>query len=336
MNKKVTIYEIAEELGVTVSTVSRALNNHPAISEVTKKAVLRIAEKLNYRPNKLASALKSGRSNIIGVIVPSIQSHFFASIIHSIEEELKASDYRIIVYQTKESVDSEINGVKTLMEAQVDGIMASLSLETDDVSHFEEFIKTKRPLILFDRTHTKLNVPTVTLDDFKAGYIATQHLIDKGYREIACITTLHQIGIFSERLKGYKAAMSDNGLTIKDDWIIFGGLSIKDGRFGAGKLMRSNFKPDAIIAGDDFTALGIIKKLGELQITPPNIGVIGFSNEVFSGYISPSLSTIDQHPNQMGSQSAKLFLSALSTSSKSFQKKIVITPSLVERESTAK
>lgn len=334
MKKKTTIYDIAKELNVTVSTVSRALSGFPAISDATRQAVFEAAKKLNYSPNKLASALKSGRTYIIGVIVPSVQAHFFASIIHSIEEGLKNSGYRIILYQSNESVASEINGVKTLLEAQVDGIMASLSLETEDVAHFEEVIKQHKPLILFDRVHEKLKVPTVTLDDFKAGYMATQHLIEQGFKNIAYVTTVHQIRIFNDRLKGYKAALTDNNLPINEEQIIFGGLSIKDGKFGADKLIRSENKPDAIIAADDFTALGVIQKLKEIDEPLPKIGVIGFANEAFSAYITPSLSTIDQHPNQMGAECAKLFLNTMQNKPNQKVNHVVIDPSLVEREST--
>lgn len=336
MKKKTTIYDIAQELNITVSTVSRALSGFPAISEATRNAVLATAKKLNYSPNRLASALKSGKTHIIGVIVPSVQAHFFASIIHSIEEGLKDSGYRVILYQSNESVKNEINGVKTLLEAQVDGIIASMSLETENVAHFEEVIKQQKPLLLFDRVHKNLNVPTVTLNDFKAGYMATQHLIDQGYKRIAFITTIHQIKIFNDRLMGYKAALADNNLPVNENMIVYGGLSIKDGRFGAGKLLRSAQKPDAIIAGDDFTALGVIKKLKETNLTPPQIGVIGFANEVFSAFITPSLSTIDQHANEMGYACAKMFLSMLQQDNP-YKKieHIVLEPAVVIRQSTA-
>ncbi|RDC56947.1 LacI family transcriptional regulator [Pedobacter chinensis] len=337
MKKKTTIYDIAKELNITVSTVSRALSGFPAISDATKKAVIETARKLNYSPNKLASALKSGKTHIIGVIVPSVQAHFFASIIHCIEDGLKDSGYRVIIYQSNESVENEINGVRTLLEAQVDGIMASMSLETQDVSHFAEIIKQNKPLILFDRVHDDLAVPTITLDDFRAGYLATQHLIDRGYKKIAFVTTVHQIKIFNDRLKGYKAALADNDLPVIDEHIIFGGLSIKDGRFGAGKLMRSANKPDAIVAGDDFTALGVIKKLKEIDETPPEVGVIGFANEAFSAYITPNLSTIDQHPSQIGRECAKMFLKMVHQESP-YKKieHIVLDPTVVERQSTGK
>jgi len=337
LNKKTTIYDIAKALNITVSTVSRALSGFPAISETTRKAVIETAEKLNYSPNKLASALKSGKTHIIGVIVPSVQAHFFASIIHCIEDGLKDSGYRVIIYQSNESVENEINGVKTLLEAQVDGIMASMSLETKDVSHFKEIVKQNKPLILFDRVDESLAVPTITLDDFKAGYVATQHLIDQGYSKIAFVTTIHQIKIFNDRLKGYKAALTANNLPVLDEHIVFGGLSIKDGRFGAGKLMRGENKPDAVVAGDDFTALGVIKKLKEINQTPPEVGVIGFANEAFSAYITPNLSTIDQHASQMGTECAKMFLKMINQEDP-YQniEHVVLDPTVVERQSTAK
>jgi LacI family transcriptional regulator len=335
LKKKTTIYDIAKELNITVSTVSRALSGFSAISETTREAVIAMAKKLNYSPNRLASALKSGKTYIIGVIVPSVQAHFFASIIHSIEEGLKNSGYRVILYQSNESVENEINGVKTLLEAQVDGIIASMSLETKDISHFSEIIKQNKPLVIFDRVNVNLNVPTITLDDFKAGYIATQYLIEKGYKNIAFITTIYQIKIFSDRLNGYKAALKDNNLPVLDTNIILGGLSIKDGRFGASKLMRLTQKPDAIIAGDDFTALGVIKKLKEIGEIPPKIGVIGFANEAFSAYITPNLSTIDQHANQMGSECAKMFLKMIQQENPYEDiKHVVLAPTLIERQST--
>ncbi|RBQ02619.1 LacI family DNA-binding transcriptional regulator [Pedobacter miscanthi] len=336
MKKKTTIYDIAKALNITVSTVSRALSGFPAISDTTRKAVVDMAKKLNYSPNKLASALKSGKTYIIGVIVPSVQAHFFASIIHCIEDGLKDSGYRVIIYQSNESVENEINGVRTLLEAQVDGIMASLSLETTDVSHFNEIIEQNKPLILFDRVNTGLKVPTITLDDFNAGYIATKHLIDKGFKKIAFVTTARQVKIFNDRLEGYKKALSDHNFPVINEHIVLGGLSIKDGRFGAGKLMRAN-KPDAIIAGDDFTALGVIQKLKEINETPPEIGVIGFANEAFSAYITPSLSTIDQHAAQMGKECAKMFLKMISQQHPYDKiEHVVLNPSIIERESTDK
>lgn len=335
MKKKATIYDIAKELNITVSTVSRALSGFPAISESTRQSVIDVAKKLNYSPNRLASALKSGKTFIVGVIVPSVQSQFFSSVIHSIEEGLKGSGYRIILYQSNESVENEINGVKTLLEAQVDGIVASISLETNEVTHFQEIIKQNKPLVLFDRISTKLKVPTVTLNDFRAGFLATRHLIDQGYKNIAFVTTGHQVQIFKDRLSGYREAMKINNLPVDDDQIIMGGLSIEDGKSGVEKLLLKGNIPDAIIAGDDFTALGVIKKLKEVDLVPPKIGVIGFANETFSAYITPGLSTVDQHPNQMGRDCAEMFLQMIKQNNPYDDiRHIVLEPTIVERQST--
>ena len=181
MAKKTTIYDIAKELNITVSTVSRALNNISTISESTREAVLDMAKKLNYRPNKVASSLTSGKTYIIGVLLPSAQIQFFASVIHALEKYLKSFGYSILLYQTNESLESEKNGISTLLEAQVDGIIASLSLETEqDISHFEKVKEEGKPLIIFDRTHDDLQSPTVKINDEQAGYLATKHLLDKG------------------------------------------------------------------------------------------------------------------------------------------------------------
>ncbi|MGF1923060.1 MAG: substrate-binding domain-containing protein, partial [Bacteroidia bacterium] len=208
-------------------------------------------------------------------------------------------------------------------------------LETEDVSHFREVIKQNKPLILFDRVDESLNVPTVTLNDFKAGFMAASHLIERGYKKIAFITTSHKIKIFSERLEGYKHALKLNNMPVIEEDIILGGLSIKDGRFGVSKLLRNEVRPDAIIAGDDFTALGAIKKLKEIGLAPPVIGVMGFANEVFSPYVTPSLSTVDQHPNLIGNECAKLFLDMIKQPNP-YDKisRIVVEPTIVDRQST--
>lgn len=337
LKKKTTIYDIAEALDVTVSTVSRALSGFPAISDATRKAVIEKAKELNYSPNRLASALKSGKTHIIGVIVPSVQTYFFATIIHCIEEVLKPHGYRVIIYQSNESLQDEINGVKTLLEAQVDGLMASISLETKDTSHFKEVIAQHKPLILFDRISEDLKVPTVTLNDFQAGYLATEHLIKQGYQRIALMSTLHQTKLFDDRLKGYHAALKEHHLPLLAEHQIFGGLSIEDGRVGTEKLMKLKEKPDALLAGDDFTALGASQKLEELGYTAPAVGVIGFSNESFSAYVSPRLSTVDQHPDQIGEACARLFLKMISQKNPYDEiPKVVIDPTIVERQSTFK
>ncbi|GHE33439.1 LacI family DNA-binding transcriptional regulator [Sphingobacterium griseoflavum] len=336
MAKKTTIYDIAKELNITVSTVSRALNNISTISERTRESVLEMAKKLNYRPNKVASSLTSGKTFIIGVLLPSAQIQFFASVIHSLEKYLKSFGYSILLYQTNESLESEKNGISTLLEAQVDGIIASLSLETQDLSHLGKVKEEGKPLIIFDRTHDDLLVPVVKIDDELAGYMATKHLLDQGYKKIAYITTKHHIKIFKERYDGYQKALEEAGLEAHAAYAIFGELTVDGGYLGTHQLLRLKERPDAIIGGDDYVALGIIKALHEHQITPPTIGVIGFANQNFSEHIIPSLSTIDQQAIQMGKECAKLFLKIIERkdSDDKEMEPVVLKPILLAREST--
>lgn len=336
MAKKTTVYDIAKELNITVSTVSRALNNISTISEATRKAVQETAIRLNYRPNKIASSLTSGKTYTIGVIIPSAQVQYFASVVHALETSLKSFGYSILLYQSNESLLSEKNGITTLLEAQVDGIVASMSLETKDPSHFEKVKEEGKPLIIFDRTHDDLQCAMVKIDDVRAGYIATKHLLDEGYRKIAYITTAHKIKIFNERYEGYLLALQEAGLPANPAYTISGNLTVDGGYIGTQQLLKLRERPDAIIGGDDYVALGIIKALHEKNITPPEIGVIGFANQNFSEHIIPSLSTIDQQALKIGAACATMFLKIIDQSldARAAQKPVVIEPLLLAREST--
>lgn len=337
MNKKTTIYDIARALGITVSTVSRALNNVPTISEATRQLVLAKAKELNYSVNKIASSLSSGKSNTIGVIVPTMQIHFFAEAVHSIEKELKKHNYSLLLYQSNESFTDEVNGVKTLLEAQVDGIIASLSLETQDIAHFQEVIKQGKCLIIFDRTHQDIAAPVVKLNDFEAGYLAAKHLIEQGYKKIGFITTNKEIAIFQDRFSGFEAALKEADLPQLDELIVKGELSIEAGIKGTEQILKSSVKPDAIIGGDDFTAVGIIQALKTAQIDIPETGVIGFANQTFSSFITPTLSSIDQQANKMGEECAKLFLQMVKQKDPYEDiQQVVLDPILIKRKSTCR
>ncbi|MCD8539772.1 MAG: LacI family transcriptional regulator [Leadbetterella sp.] len=336
MKKKVTIYDIARELNITVSTVSRALNDSRSISTDTKDLVRAMAQKLNYSPNKLAASLKSGKTFTIGVIVPSTRVQFFASVIHSIELTLKAAGYGILLYQTNESLENEKQGVKTLLEAQVDGIIASLSLETSgDISHFETVIRQGKALVLFDRTMENFNVPSVTLNDFQAGYIAAEHLLKKNFTNITFIAPPQKISIFKQRVEGCLAALQSYGVPIHENTVRYRTLSIEGGKAEIQSILDSCPLPDAIIAGDDFTALGVLKQLKERGVAPGRVAVMGFANEVFSEFITPSLTTIEQQPHKMGAECARIFLEMVKKKNPyENPEKVVLEPILVEREST--
>ncbi|MFC6999436.1 LacI family DNA-binding transcriptional regulator [Rufibacter roseus] len=340
---RITIHDIAKELNTSPSTVSKALNDHPSISVATKELIKTAAQNLNYKQNRLASSLRSGRTNIIGIVIPSSEIGFFAAVVHGIERLARTKGYNVLLFQSTENGEYEVEGIETLLQTSVDGIIASIAMETTNYDHFLEVKKRKVPLVLFDRTKDELKAPSVVVDDYKGAFMATEHLIQQGYNRIAHISGPQHIKIFNDRLCGYVDALRSNNLTVDDDLIQYGKNSVESGRMGAEYLFNSSKKPDAIFAAEDFTGLGAlqyIKKQGYKM--PEQIGMVGFGNESFSPYVTPSLSTIDQQAPQMGEEAFNLFLEALAQKNNSTAptleleqpKKIVLDPVLVVRESS--
>lgn len=335
--KKVTILDIAKELNVTFSTVARALNDHPAISAATKKAVRETAERMNYRQNKIASSLRSGRTNVIGVVVPSLRVTFFSSVVAGIEQVMNANGYNILLYQSNETLDQEKKGIETFLQSRVDGIIASISTETTDYGAFQEIIKRKTPLIFFDRTIEQLDMPSVTIDDYKGGFIATEHLIRQGYRRILHISADREISIFKERLRGYIDALEYYNIPVDEELIIKGNFSLEFGKSVIREAHLSGLKFDAVFALEDYTAMGVLQQLLEFKVKiPDEIGVIGFANEAFGSLVTPQLSTIDQQTLAMGKEVAKLFLKLKKDEMTGEEKleKIVLDPLLIIRASS--
>jgi LacI family transcriptional regulator len=334
---KATITDIARALNITPSTVSRALNGHTAISSSTKEAVRQVAKKLNYHPNRVASSLRLGRSRIVGVIIPSAEMNFFGSVVHGIEKIASENDYNVLIYQSNELEEIERKGVGTFLRSRVDGVLASISKETMNTAHFEEIKQQGVPLVLFDRVHEDLNVPAVSIDDFKGAFEATQHLIQQGCNRIAHIAGPQHVSIFRQRLNGYKEALRVNGFSIDEEFIVEGDLTIGAGYTTMGQLLRLPETPDGVFAVEDFSALGAMKALKEKGISiPGEVAVIGFANEAFGEHITPSLSTIDQQTIRMGEEAAKLYfeLSKDNTFYKKPPKKIVLNPVLLCRNSS--
>lgn len=327
MSLTVTIADIARKLNTTTGTVSRALNNHPAISEQTKKRVLKAAEKLNYRRNNVASSLRLGQTGLIGVIIPSAEINFFGSVVHGIESLANVHGYNVLIYQSNESSEQEQKGIETFLNARVDGIMVSMAKETNDYSHFLDAKKTRVPLIFFDRANDELQIDSVVIDDRKGGFLATQHLIGQGYKRIAHIAGPQHIHIFKERLEGYKSALQSNNITFDPALVYEGDVSIDAGRKAIQQFFTTAAAPDAAFAVEDFTALGAIKELKQRNISiPDEFGIIGFANESFGEHITPSLSTIDQQTVKMGKEAFSLMIDLIGqkgNSSKATQKKIL-------------
>lgn len=339
MRRRATISDIARQLKTTPATVSRALRDHPRISAQTKLKVNQLAEKLNFRINKVASSLRSGKTYVIGVMIPSAEINFFGSVVHGIESLANEEGYTVLIYQTNERREYEVKGLETFLSARVDGILVSVSKETQDYSHFEEIKKKGIPIVFFDRGNDELDISSVLIDDFRGAYIATRHLLQQGYRRIAHISGPLHMKAFSDRLKGYKKALQDNKIRYDPALLYSGDISIQAGKTGIGKLLDMKKPPDAVFAAEDFTALGVLKELKNRKIKiPGQFGVIGFANELFGEHITPSLSTIDQQTVKMGEESFRLVLGLISSKTNPGKnvKKVVLDPLLILRESSQK
>ena len=339
MSGKITIYDIAKKLNITAATVSRALNNNPKISEKTRKLVIETAAEMNYKQNKLALALKSGKSNNVGVIVPHIDRNFFASTIRGIEEELYPHGYQVIICQTHDIESKETEKINTLLNAQVDGILMSISNVTIEIDHIiNRVIQKNVPLIFFDRKKNIDGVSSVTINDFEGGYKATQHLIDQGCKRIAHLAGDRSFEIYKDRCSGYKKALIDNGIEFDEKYVVPTKSEVEDGKLAVKKLLKMKNPPDAIFSSSDFVALGAIQELKEQGIKiPEDFCVVGYSNEPFTKFMELSISSVDQSPLEMGKMAAKVFLEQVTNPGKvKIEKKVVLTPQLLVRKSSLK
>lgn len=339
MDQKTTIYDIAKALDITAATVSRALNNNPKISQVTRQLVLDTAAKMNYKQNRLAQSLRSGKSNNVGVIVPRIDSNFFASVIRGIEEELRPQGYHVIICQTQEDETRQIENITALLNAQVDGILMSISNVSAANDHVIKNVVDKNvPLIFFDRKKKMDGVSSVTINDFEGGYLATKNLIEQGCRRIAHLTGDQSLEIFENRHKGYQKALQDSGLPCNEEYVFQTKSSVDAGRQAVEKLLALNPPPDGIFSSSDFAALGAIQELKERGIKiPDDFCVFGFGNEPFTRFMELSISSVDQSPLEMGKMAAKVFLEQISnTDNIKIEKKVVLNPELHIRKSSTR
>lgn len=338
MSKKTTIYDIAKALNITAATVSRALNDNPRISKTTRALVLTTAAKMNYKQNRLAVALKSGKSKNVGVVVPYIDRNFFSSVIRGIEDELYPKGYHVIISQTHNDNEREMKIIQNLFNAQVDGVLISTSYSHTQREQFESLIKKNIPFIFFDR---KLNIPdlsSVTIDDYQGGFEATENLIEQGCKKIAHFRVNNDIEIYELRFQGYKDALLKHGLKFKPEYVIPIKSDMDAGMKAAEKLMQLSIPPDAIFSSTDTGLLGAVKYLQSLSIEIPNdFCVVGFSNEPFTQYMEPSISSIDQSPVEMGRMAARVFLEQMEdTDAIKIHKNVVLPAKLITRKSSTK
>jgi LacI family transcriptional regulator len=334
--EKTTIHDIARKLNITASTVSRALKDHPRISTETKKAVLKAAQKLNYQPNNIAAALRNGRSNIIGIIVPTADRSFFSSVVRGIEEVANTSKYNVMICQTYDSYEKEVATVEALLNARVDGIIASHAKGTVNFDHFVKVKERGIPLILFDRSNDELEVSHVVIDDYLGGYKATEHLIQQGCKRIAHFTNTRKISIYKERLRGYRDALIENGLIYDETLVVESDMQLEDGRKSMEYLLKNKMVVDGIFSASAYGILGAMQVLKEHKIRiPEDVALVGFSNEAFTSVTEPALTTIEQHSMRIGNAAAEIFLEEIAAGHEKFiPQKIVLKPELIVRGSS--
>lgn len=310
--RHVTIKDIARQLNISPSTVSRALRDHPDISRATKDRILAMAAQFNYQPNLIAKSLQTRRTNTIGVIVPEIRHNFFSTAISGIEDTAYTAGYTIMVCQSNDTYQREAVNTAALVANRVAGVLASVSQETKDVAHLQRVLQQGIPLVLFDRVDDKLAASKVVVDDHDGAYAAVAHCIQRGYTRIAHIGASPNLSISRQRRAGYEKALTDHGLTIDPQLIVVEGCQEADGRKGAQQLLARTEPPDAIFAVNDPVAIGAHIYLKETGIRiPEDVALVGFSNNPISALLEPALTTVNQPAFEMGKTAAGLLLKQL-------------------------
>jgi len=336
MTKEITIYDIAKELNLSSATISRALKDNPNVNKNTKKLIREKAGELGYRHNSFASSLRKQKTHTIGVMVHELNSNFIASVLSGIEKVTTQAGYDIIIAHSGESSVKENANALNLFHKRVDGLIASLSFDTANLDHFNPFIEKGIPVILFDRVEDLNHTTKVVIDNYKAGYKATQHLIEQGCKKIIMITAYLKRNVYADRNKGYKDALSDNNIHFENDWLIINKLSEQAAIESAHQILKMKPLPDGVFCTSDFIAAVCIKTLKEYGIRiPEDIAFVGFNNDVIGKIIEPNLTTVNYPGMNMGEVAAKNLIDKLTgVSDKMGPDTILIDSELIIRQSS--
>jgi LacI family transcriptional regulator len=308
----ITIKDIAKALGLSTSTVSRALRGSYEISTETKKLVLEYAEKLNYRPNPIALSLKEKRSRSIGIVVCEIANNFFSQVINGIESVAYKQGYYVIISQSHESYEREVSNTQYLASRSVDGLLVSLSTETTDLSHLKKLHEKGLPIVFFDRITEEMQTHKVIANNFNGAYQATEHLLRSGFKRIAHVTISPHLSITKERLAGYKAALADNGVPFDESLVKYckyGGLIFSETEQAVESLLGLEKKADAIVAASDKLSTGCLTALAKRNISiPDEMGLVGFTNSLLTEVFHPPMSSIRQPAFEMGQVAMEMLI----------------------------
>ncbi|MFY0685946.1 MAG: LacI family DNA-binding transcriptional regulator [Cyclobacteriaceae bacterium] len=331
----ITIKDIAQELNISISTVSRALADNPLVKLSTREAVKKLAKTYNYKPNFTALSLRHSKTKTIGVIVPQIVHEFFALVIRGIEDRCYAAGYNVIVCSSHEDYEREVVDARAMLTGRVDGVLACVSRTTDNYDHFKEFEERNIPIGFFDCICPDMQTHRVIIDDIHAGYIATDHLVKSGCRKIAYIGGSEHLKINHDRRVGYEKALRDHGIAIVPNFIQYCETTDFEEGINISESWIKNKEIDGVFAAADMLAIASIKNMKKHGLAcPDDIKVVGFSNWSISSIYEPSISTIDQPGYEMGYKSAELLLNQINEPEATKFETVVLATELIHRESS--
>lgn len=335
---QVSLKDIAKELNLSISTVSRAIRNIGEINPQTRKTVLELAEKWNYKPNPLAMGLLKNKTNTIGIIIPDIESYYYSSILRGIDKIASDSSYRIITCYSNDIYRNEIQAIDELLFSRVDGIITCPAQESVDFSYYQKLIVDKFPLVIFDRRCGAIKTSTIVTDNYRATFEVVEHLISLGCSRIALITSLEPLSVGRQRYEAYKDALIKHNIPHDRDLIIHGNLSMSTSIEAAKNLLKLSVLPDAIIGSDDTVAMAAMKVIKEAGLKiPENVAVVGFNDEPFSSFLEPSLTSVGQPAYLMGMKAMEKILQMITGDIEiNFWETTVMESALVIRDSTKK
>ncbi len=336
--KEITIYDIARQLNISAATVSRGLQDHPAVNKSTRKKIQELARQLGYRSNTFASNLRKKSTHTIGVIVPRLSSYFMSNVIAGMEHIASNEGYNMIISQSLETLKKEKTNADTMFANRVDGLLVSLSVETENLDHFEPFIRKGIPLIFFDRIKEHSQCMGIIIDNYKAAYDATKHLLDNGYRRIMHIGGNVISHVYSERLRGYKQALADHKIIADPKLILTKNMSEESGVESAKYILKLKHIPDAVFSANDACAVYCMRSLKKEGIRiPEDIAFVGFNNDPMSKVVEPHLTTINYPGYAMGEAAATQLINHLNGITNITSTNIIVLRSeLIIRESSRK
>jgi len=336
--KEVTIYDLASKLNISIATVSRGLKNDPVVSKKTRKKIFELAEEMGYRSNHFARNLRKQKTNTIGIIVHELNSNFITSVLAGIEKITTEAGYDLIITHSSESHVKEAANANNLFHKRVDGLIASLSFDTDDLEHFRPFEEKGVPVIFFDRVEQGGNNSVVIIDNYKCGYQATQHLIEQGCKRIAHVTSSLKRNVYSERYKGYRDALFDSNIPLDESMLIINDLSENAGIEAAKKILAMKPMPDGALITNDFVAAVCMRTLKENNIKIPfDMAIVGFNNDAIGKLVEPALTTINYPGRDMGEIVARNLINHLqgNTNMQNIHT-VIVSSDLVVRKSSLK